>query len=416
MMNLQRQPLRSRFWSVLVAFAMGMGGNLHLNLPGFGFVAMFDLAAYIFAIPILLFNWKVMGKAMRRTLIFSFAWTGAAMLANMFNFVEMRYWFKCVTIASSSWAIITCAYVMLRNCPTGYLWYLVGAGLSGWISLHYFRNGAYEAFATGKGIDLGVGSSTENLIDKQVYPFVAQGIIFGCVLPVFIWLRKLPGFFAAIGAMFAGFYLLFNGGSRSSFGAYCMAAVIGLLVLYANHFLIFLSKNRMSLTIGGLICGVLLFSSYKYMATNGILQEGEADKFENEFGKGKSDSTRSRTGFNQAIVDAYESGFLGKGWHLRNHSVMANSLACEGIAGFVFWIFFYWQILWFVSKRIPYSNKYATFIAIMVLLAAWDVFGSPFGTRHKFFVLMAFIALCKDYPDYGVGAVFDERVLVFRRR
>lgn len=405
---------RNRFWPVFFSFAMGMGGNLHLPIPGLGFIAMLDLAAYVLAIPILLLKWNTLGKFLRRALLFAFLWTVAAMLANALNFVETRYWFKCVAVASSSWAIITCAYVILRNCPSGYLWYLVGAGLSGWISLYYFRNGALESFATDGGREA-VGSATELLMDKQVYPHVARGIVLGCVLPMVIWFRKFPAIFIFVGFVIAGLWLLLHGGSRSSFGMYCAAAMGGALVLYGRRLYVVLTKNRIVLIVIGVLGLFLIFLCYKFMAQSGAMEEGEKEKFESQFGEGGEGAVTGRAGFDSAISDAAESWFIGKGWSLRNHSVMANALACEGVLGFAFWIYFYCQVLWLLSRRISDAGKYAVFILLMVLVATWDVFGSPFGTRHKFFVLMAFIALCRENPYYAIGAIFDEAMLGRRR-
>ena len=79
----------------------------------------------------------------------------------------------------------------------------------------------------------------------------------------------------------------------------------------------------------------------------------------------------------------------------------------NGDTPFLFWGYFYCQCLWFVCKRFPYSGSRSIFVMLMVLIACWDVFGSPFGTRHKFFVLMSFIALCRDDEFYGYGDLFN---------
>lgn len=397
------------FWSALVAIAMGMGGELHLPIPSIGYIAMFDLVSYIVALPLIFLYWRKMGKWMRRSLLFSFYWTIAAMLANMLNYYEFRYWLKCVALASSSWAIIATSYYILKDKPLLYLWYLVGAGLGGWISIYYFRNGALESFAAG-GIDyLGkIGSSTENLMEKQIYPSIAKGIVLGIVLPLFIFWRKMPVWTVLILTMFSGGWLLLNGGSRSSFGIFCAAAFVGFGTAYMRRVFLALVKSQAVLMILGALAIGVVFGGYKYMAAHGKLGEAEVTKYEREFGEGLSGVLEGRAGFWLAVSNACESWGLGLGCHLRCHSVIANSLACEGVVGFSFWIFFYLQVLWFVSHRVPFTGSNAVFIMIMVLAGCWDVFGSPFGTRHKFFVLMAFIALCRDNALYGVPIVFHE--------
>jgi len=402
--------------SIALAVAAGMGGEMHIPVPGLGFMAMYDLAAYAVAIPILLLKWNTMGKYMRRSLAWSFAWTAAAVLANMFNFIEMRYFFKCIALASSSWALMAAAYMLLKDKPKLYMWYLVGVGLGSWISVYYFRNGSLEGFAAGNGAMGSAGSSTENLIEKQIYPGIARGLFLGCVLPLFLVFKKMPVILVVPGAMYAGFYLLLHGGSRSNFGMFCAAAVFGFAVAYCKKGLRSLAKNPFQMVLLGSIGCAILFCTYKYMAKSGTLGEGEQVKLENEFGKEGTGVINGRAGFHNAIKGAGESLGLGVGGHLHCHSVIANALASEGIVGFLFWIYFYTQVLWFVCKRLPYSDKYSAFILLMVLTAAWDVFGSPFGTRHKFFVLMALIALCRDNPYYGVGTLFDPQVLGNRLR
>lgn len=393
---------------MVIAILMGMGGELHLPVPGLGYVAMLDLASYGIAIPVICANWNRMGRHMRRSLLWAFGWMVAAMLSNLLHFVELRYWMKCVALASSSWAIMAAGYVLLRNYPAGYLWYLVGAGIGGWIALRYFRNGALEAFATNG--EMNGYSGLDNLFEKQIYPSIARGIILGIVLPFFIRWKKFPIFVVIAATMFLGFWLLKNGGSRSSFGIFCAAAGAGFVVAYGTSVIRRVARQPAVMAIIAGVAAIVVFSSYKYMAQSGVIGENEREKYEQEFVVGKG-AMEGRAGLKRAFSNACESFGVGLGGHLRCHSVLGNSLACEGIVGFLFWVYFFLQVLWWTSKRMPYSGKYVTFIILMILGAIWDVLGSPFSTRHKFFMLMTFIALCRDNPYYGVGTLFDPRMI-----
>ena len=410
---------RLHLTTVLMAIAVGLGGELHIYFPALGTIAMLDLISYAIALPIIVMKWSEMGRFMRRSLIWAFAWTGAAMLANLIHYQNLYYWVKCVSLASSSWAIMAASYLILRKDARIYLWYLVGAGLGGWISLYYFRNGALESFAAG-GLEYfgAAGSSTEKLMEKQIYPNVARGILYGFVLPFFIWWQKMPIFLVFVSVLTGGFWLLFHGGSRSSFGMFTAAAAVGFLVVYAKNFIRRLAKNPMVLLLMSIVGLAIVFGAYKYMAKSNMLGEGELNKYEYEFGSGSRGAIKGRAGFDHAVAEAFESYGIGEGAHLRHHSVISNALACEGFIGFLFWVYFYWQCFWFVRHRLPYSGKYAAFIFLMILAAGWDVFGSPFGTRHKFFVLMSFIAICQDRLDYGYNTVFMDmpnRPRLFRR-
>ena len=401
---------KSSLIAVGLSIIAGMGGEMHVYMPGFGTIAMLDLVSYFIALPIIFLNWNRMGKYLRLSLLWCFAWTGSAMLSNTFYFLEMRYWAKCVSLAASSWAIMASSYLLLRNSSLNYLWYLMGTGIGGWIALYHFRNGAFEYFAT-QGNFGAEGYGIEMLIDKQVFPVYSRGIVFGIILPLFLMWKKLPMFAVIAGVVFAGFYLLFNGGSRSSFGLFCGSGLVGFMAVYGRTILKKLGKHSMLMLLICSIGGALLFSSYKYMASHGIIGEGEAAKLEHEFGEGGQGAIKGRAGFDYAIKNAIDSYGLGLGGSQRNHSVMANALSCEGIIGFLFWVYFYVQCFWYICRRIPYTGKNATFIMLMLLTACWDVFGSPFGTRHKFFVLMTLMSLSRDDVSYGVGELYSNDLL-----
>ncbi|MBO7720832.1 MAG: hypothetical protein J6T01_00330 [Kiritimatiellae bacterium] len=382
-----------------------MGGELYLRIPGLGFIAMFDMVAYAVAIPVIGMYWGEMGKYMRMSLKWAFAWTFAAMVANAFNFYDAKFWLKCVVVIGSSWALLSASYVLLKKSPMAFMWYIVGAGIGGWIGLYHFRNGALEAFATqgdfgaeGLGVDL--------LLEKQIYPQLARGIMLGCVLPIFLWWRKFPVFGIIIATFATGFWVLVHGGSRSSFGVFCAAALVGGAVAYGKKIYRKIGRRPFLMVMLGCLALATVFGGYKIMAVSGSMGEAEKRKYEKQFSEG-SGAIEGRTGVDNALYCVKESFGIGRGKMLRAHSVIMNSLACEGIVGFCFWVFFYMQIFWFMGRRMPYAGSYSTFISYLFVLACWNVFGSPFGARHQFFVPMAFIAMCRDDKFFGAGTVFD---------
>ena len=242
---------------------------------------------------------------------------------------------------------------------------------------------------------------------KQIYPSIAKGVCLGIVLPIFIWWRRAPFFFIVMASILCGFWLLMNGGSRSNFGIFIASSVIGFGIVYMRKIILKFLQNPLVAIFILAVGACVVFSSYKYMANTGALGEGELSKYESEFGADGHGIVEGRAGFGYALSCAMDSCGLGAGAYLRCHSVIANSLACEGVIGFLFWIYFYLQCLWFICKRLPYSGSSSLFIMLMILCAGWDVLGSPFGTRHKFFVLMSFIALCRDNEFYGYGDLLN---------
>ena len=100
---------------LLIAILAGLGGELHVYVPSLGTIAMLDFFSYFIALPIIAVNWSSMGKYMRASLKWAFAWTLACMLANGVYYQNFHYWAKCVTVAGSSWAVMASSYLLLRN-------------------------------------------------------------------------------------------------------------------------------------------------------------------------------------------------------------------------------------------------------------------------------------------------------------
>ena len=406
--NYRRQPLQRRKLSkglILAGFLMGMGGQLYLHLPAVGTIPMLDIASYAFAIPLLVFLLPRMGASARASVGWGLAWAFSALLANAVNDFEMRMILKMFVVCSSSWSIFLVAWYFLKKDARIYLYYLIGLGVGGAIGIHYFQNGAYLAYihATGRSV-------TEVLIDKQIYPAYAKAVFLGGVLSLVLWFMKFPKIFVFGLAIASGFLLLFNGGSRSSFGFYLVAAVAGYSIAIAPRFCQKFLKNTFLLITSAIIGATVLFASYAYLARSGKLGDAEADKYEEEEDVGAESSQSrlaTRSGINATWNVVWKKPW-GEGGQLRRHSVISNSWDCEGFVGLFFWVYFYFQVLWFLRKRIAYTGRFASFIFLQLISACWAVAGSPFGARHHFFVLMALIALCKDDPYYGEGLLFFE--------
>ena len=391
---------------MLAGFLMGIGGQLHLHLPTLGVIPMLDIAAYILAVPLLVLFMPRMGASAKTSICLGLAWAFSAWLANTVNGFSTRMILKMVVVCSSSWCIFLVAWYFLKKDARVFLYYLIGTGVGGAIAIHYFQNGAYLAYIINTG-----RSATEALVDKQIYPAYARAVFCGGVLSLVMWFKKFPKFLVFGLAIASGFILLFNGGSRSSFGFYLASAVAGYSIAVAPQFCRKFLKNTFLLMTSAIIGATVLFASYSYLAKSGKLGESETNKYEEEEGYGAENSESrmaSRSGINATWKVVQEKPW-GEGGQLRRHSVISNSWNCEGYVGLLFWVYFCWQVFWFVRKRLAYTGRFAAFIFLHLIATCWDVVGSPFGTRHQFFVLMALIALCKDNPYYGENQLFFDQ-------
>lgn len=388
----------------MAAIIMGMSGELYLQMPGMGIIPMFDIFCYCVSLVLLLMNFGRMGRHMHMAIGWGFLWVFGVLLSCLINGVDFHDTAKQMAIVSSSWALATVAWCVLRRNARLYLFYLVGVGIGAFIGLYYFKQGAWLATEFKKG----VADVTEVLLDKQIYPIYANLIAYGLVLFSLLHLRKMPAWIVIGGCFFAGFFMLLNGGSRSNFGFYASAALAGAVVIYAPKFAKRTLKNRVILAVCVTLGITVVFGTYAYMAKNGMLGEAEQNKYRAQF----TDAQSSEKGLNgRGNFDFSFRQMLKKPWGWGpsegKHSVISSAMACEGVIGLGFWLYFLWQLFWFVSKRIPYSGLYSPFIVLMICNTTWAALGSPFGARHTYFVLLAFIQLCRDNPEYGDGNVFN---------
>lgn len=388
---------------MLAGFLMGLGGQLYLHLPAFGVIPMLDIAAYAIAIPLLVFLLPQMGASAKVSMGWGLAWAISAWFANTVNGFDGRMILKMFVVCSSSWCIFLVAWYFLKKDARVYLYYLIGVGVGGAIGIHYFQNGAYLAYVLKTG-----HSATEVLAEKQIYPAYAKAAFLGGILSLVLLFKKFLKIIVFCSAIAAGFLLLFHGGSRSNFGFYLVTAVAGYAIATAPRFCQKFLKNTILLVTSGIIGATVLFASYTYLAKSGRLGEGELDKYENEEDYGAENSEgrmTTRSGINETWKVVQKKPW-GEGGNLRRHSVISNSWNCEGYVGLFFWLYFYWQVFWFLRKRMAYTGRFAAFISFQLISACWAVAGSPFGSRHHFFVLMALIALSKDNPHYGENQLF----------
>lgn len=386
-----------------LGFLMGLGGQLYLSIPPLGTIPMLDIVAYLTCIPLLVMLLPRLGNTARCSLLMGIGWSIAAVFANAVNGYEGMFVLKMFAVCSSSWTIFLVAWYLLEKDARVYLYYLIGAGIGAAIGIHYFQNGAYLAYVvkTGK-------RATEALIDKQIYPAYAKALFY-LFFGILLYAKKAPPVIVAVIGVFSGFYLLFNGGSRSSFGFYVVASAVGYFVSkFPGLSKRFFKHSVLWLPIAVIGC-MVIFGLYSHLAKNGSLGENELEKYlqEEEY---SAESSESRMSTRSGIWETWEvvkSKPWGEGGNLARHSVISNSWNCEGYMGLMFWLYFYWLVFWYFKNKIAMTGWYSSFIVLEILIACWAVAGSPFGARHHFFVLMALVALSKDKKYYGEGLLYN---------
>lgn len=308
---------------------------------------------------------------------------------------------------------MTVTWWLLKGDARIYLWYLVGIAVGGVISLYHFQPGTVYSLAYRSG-----RQAVDVMVDKMRYPYYTRLILYGGILPLCLLWRKTPQWLVILATVGSGVYLLFHGGARSLFGVYIAAAMSGFGACYFQKTAIRLAKHTILLVGMAGLGAMLLYGLYAHWAKSGALGEGELNKFEQEeeTAMESGDSRLATRGKLGKTLEVIKEKPWGEGGTNLRHSVISNSLNCEGFVGLAFWIYFLLCVLWFCKNRLAYSQRFSVFLMLAAIGTVWNVLGSPFGARHNYFALMAFISLCRDNPGYGAGTVFEDRTLKGSRR
>jgi len=398
------KPKKLGLTDLALGLSMGLFGQLYLPISGLGTIAILDIFSYVFGGIVLLLSWGRMGRNVRKTIMYAVLWTIAAVFANLFNFVDARYYFKSVVIIATSITLMSIAFWVLRRDARLYLLYLLGWALGCWIGLYYLKPGTWLAAEFKQG-----EAAINVLMDKEIYPIVAYALYFSIFFIPTFFVKSTPKVFPIVGCFVAGFYLLFNGGSRSNFGICTAAGLLGIGACYFKKVLIRLLRSKAVFYIILIVSVALVFGVYKYLAESGALGEGEQQKYAAEFADARmgEGGILGRGGYYATIENFLHSPW-GVGGTNQRHSVVSNSWNCEGLFGLVFWLFFFRQCFWFLRNRIAYTGRFSCFMAIMFANSCWAAIGSPFGARNIYFTLLIFVALCQDDQYYGYETVFNQ--------
>jgi hypothetical protein len=387
---------------IVVAFLMGLSSSLFVSTP-FGRVAMFDAATFALAPLCLLYSRKRFTLAEKKILLASVLWFLGACYSNWWREEDFNVALKGDAIVFNVTCLLIVCIAVLKQSHHAFLWFCVGAAISGVISMYVFQNGSLLEFAETAGY-AGRGGVQEFLQDKQVYPIYAGALLMAVLFP----LRSI-GFIPWV-AVFAvcitsAFWLLFWGGSRSIFGVMFVTALIVACYAYFRPLVQAVLRNLLlSLVVMGLLCA-MAFQTYKHLALSGVLGEAEYQKYMGEIGESDSGALGSRddlirawpflkahplVGAGSSAVDRW--GVIQDDFKIPGHSAVVGAWTQNGIAGLVFWLYALYLVFDFMRKRMIYFGDWFPFIASQMMVAVWHIMFSPFGGCRALICMM--VALC----------------------
>lgn len=408
-------------YSVL-AFLVGLGSTLYVPTP-MGRVAMFDLASYVFAIPLFLQRFPKYPKVFKRLLFLGVLWILNSIVTDFYRGMDFMIAFKAVMIMLNSLTLmIVCEWILWKT-PRCIPYFLAGASISAVISLYYFQNGALLHYALTNGYEGGAGGIGEFLIEKQTTPlYVAMTFTAGVMLPR-LW-GVFPNPLCVLLTSLAGMYVMIHGGSRSTCLVYITVAGLMACYFYMPKFFMTLFKNKL-VTLGCVAMAAAVFNSvYVFACKNGYLGEEGIRKYEEKM-SGQSSFLDDR---NDIIVNwpfLWRSPIIGAGtipidrWgymdrnpHIPHtdqfgrpihytvflgHSCIVGAWTLNGIFGLIFWAYILWLIFDFLGNKVFLLGDAGPFVIHGIIGIVWAVLFSPYGGfRGKAMMIAAFVALAKD--------------------
>ena len=361
-------------YSVL-AFLVGLGSALYVPTP-MGRVAMFDLASYVFAIPLFLQRFQKYPKVFKRLLFLGVLWVLNSIVTDFYRGMDFMIAFKAAMIMLNSLALmIVCEWILWKT-PRCIPYFLAGASISAVISLYYFQNGALLYFAMNNGYGDVAGSMGEFLHEKQTTPlYVAMIFTAGVMLPR-LW-GFFPKSFCVLLTFCAGLYVMVHGGSRSTCLVYVSVAGLMACYFYAPKFFMALFRNKLVSLACVALAAVVFNSVYVFVCKNGYLGESGIKKYEEKM-SGESSFLDDR---NDIVVNwpfLWRSPVIGAGtipidrWgymdrnphiphtdqfghpiyytYFLGHSCIVYAWVANGVFGLLFWAYILWLILDFLGQ------------------------------------------------------------------
>lgn len=353
-------------------------------------------------------------KEIKYLYILLFLWLIGILFSNIVNYADSKSIIKELSNVILLVYFIPIAYWMFKQNTTYYVWFILGAGISGIISIYFLPSYdiLYNVERTGSLED------TLELIKAWYYK------------PFFIALASLVYFMgyrwiSILCIESIGIWSLFNN-SRNSFLLLTLVAISLIIIGHVKESLIFerwksFKKKSYILFILLIIGAILVTNAYEYLAVNEYLGERARSKYLTQknssilgLASGRGDffwATYAITfkpffGYGSSAIDD-----IGVGKKFQNltveptlrdnfvfnkiptHSYLMGSWVKSGILGVLFWFY-----ILFLTMKLLRENffKRPKFIACILLMSTnfiWEILFSPY-TNSRCIMTAAFIVFC----------------------
>lgn len=368
---------------IILSFLFGVASNLYVR-TGMGYVGMFDLVAFMLGPVLYIMHFRWFTKQEQMYLLSALFWVLGSLLINnsMFGFGDITL--KAIGVTASMWCMSVVWLVILRRVPHAFIYIILGMYIGNVLGLYIFQNGALLSFAEQAGYSSGYMG--EFLQEKQVLPSwlwlacVGGGTILYHLLP------RATAMLVGTGFLATAFIVLFNGGSRITFGINLLVALLAYGIVFARVLVRSVLNNLVVFSIVGLIVVRVMFLGYSHLAETGQLGEAEYAKYEDQFGDhtGVADNLSERGGYEQTWDDFKNKPLGNGGVGAIRHSAISDAIYKEGLFAVPFWLFFMWILVRFIRKHLYMFDKWVPFLGLVFITVIWNALASPFAGRSMY--------------------------------
>jgi hypothetical protein len=410
---------------ILLLFALGLTSLTQVRL--IGYLAIVEILYSVLALYFIFTQFSVLRKScLWPFLLLSLGWFLSAVITDIYRETDLDLMLKgCVTPLLWASAMIS-MYFVLRERVELMKWFVLGAALSGIISLYIFKPAVLE----------GVGQITLADIDDKyrILIGVATTIVWAAVLFLY---PRYP-FLTLVVLISFSVLSLFNG-SRSSGAVTLLAALLFLFRKYlfkANSspgLRDGLNKGRfLKSTIFIIIAVISISEGYSYLVLDGWFGRTERNRYISQ-SMTKVGILGGRSEFAAAMFAIADSPILGHGswakdkWgysfkgaevldmntkgigrtsdlYIPAHSHLWGPWVFNGFLGFLFWFYAFVFVIRFLLGNLSFDSKYLPFILLFSVNALWDILFSPVGYRPTTASGYIFLILLTENLSKGKGS------------
>lgn len=387
--------------SVFLIFTLGLVSATQVQL--IGYLSIVEIIFLLLTPFYIITRWRTLTNSqLWPFLILILGWFFSAVATDLWRETDLSLLLKGAATPLLWASSLISMYFLLRERLDLIRWFVVGAAISGVVSMYVFKPGSV------------IGLESEVWGGEVGYDFrvwIGVWVTFVWAAVLFLHPRN-PRWAVAIMLVFS--LLCFKEGSRSA-GAISLL-VVGLMFfgggLLAAGTRLQRKRTGARILVFGIMAIVIAFSiseGYRHAVFEGWLGDYERQRYI-EQSQSIVGIMGARSEFASSMFAIADSPILGHGSWARDesgyrymgaealgvdvsglhdvsdmlipgHSHLWGPWVSHGFLGFLFWFYVFIYVLRFFINDMPYAQRYLPFVLLLTLGSFWNILFSPVGFR-----------------------------------